>query len=63
MAPDNFLIKGGGGAHTREKIVAAAAKEFKFDTEIDHVSTGGGASLELIEKGTLPGIDALLMNH
>ena len=28
MSPDNFLIKGGGGAHTREKIVAAAAKEF-----------------------------------
>ena len=28
VSPDNFLIKGGGGAHTREKIVAAAAKEF-----------------------------------
>ena len=27
VSPDNFLIKGGGGAHTREKIVAAAAKE------------------------------------
>ena len=28
MSPNNFLIKGGGGAHTREKIVAAAAQEF-----------------------------------
>ena len=52
----SFTVIGGGDS-------AAAAKEFKFDTEIDHVSTGGGASLELIEKGTLPGIDALLTNH
>ncbi len=28
VAPNNFLIKGGGGAHTREKIVAAASNEF-----------------------------------
>ena len=28
MSPNNFLIKGGGGAHTREKIVAATAQEF-----------------------------------
>ena len=28
VTPDNFLIKGGGGAHTREKIVAAASNEF-----------------------------------
>ena len=28
VSPKNFLIKGGGGAHTREKIVAAASKEF-----------------------------------
>jgi ribose 5-phosphate isomerase A len=26
--PDGWLIKGGGGAHTREKIVAAAADQF-----------------------------------
>ncbi len=52
----SFTVIGGGDS-------AAAAKEFKFDTEINHVSTGGGASLELIEKGTLPGIDALLSNH
>jgi ribose 5-phosphate isomerase A len=28
VAPDFWLIKGGGGAHTREKIVAASAKRF-----------------------------------
>ena len=28
VSPDNFLIKGGGGAHTREKIVASASREF-----------------------------------
>ncbi len=28
IAPDGWLIKGGGGAHTREKIVAASAARF-----------------------------------
>jgi ribose 5-phosphate isomerase A len=28
IAPDGWLIKGGGGAHTREKIVACAAARF-----------------------------------
>jgi ribose 5-phosphate isomerase A len=28
IAPDRWLVKGGGGAHTREKIVAAAADRF-----------------------------------
>jgi ribose 5-phosphate isomerase A len=28
VAPDGWVIKGGGGAHTREKIVAAAAERF-----------------------------------
>ncbi|MHB1876191.1 MAG: ribose 5-phosphate isomerase A [Streptosporangiaceae bacterium] len=28
IAPDGWLVKGGGGAHTREKIVAAAADRF-----------------------------------
>ncbi len=28
IAPDGWLIKGGGGAHTREKIAAAAADRF-----------------------------------
>jgi ribose 5-phosphate isomerase A len=28
VAPDGWLMKGGGGAHTREKVVAAAADRF-----------------------------------
>jgi ribose 5-phosphate isomerase A len=28
VAPDRWLVKGGGGAHTREKIVARAARRF-----------------------------------
>jgi len=47
-----FTIVGGGDS-------AAAAKQFGVDKEMDHVSTGGGAALELIEKGDLPGLAAL----
>ncbi|MGI8624701.1 MAG: ribose-5-phosphate isomerase RpiA [Solirubrobacteraceae bacterium] len=28
IAPDHWLVKGGGGAHTREKVVAQAAERF-----------------------------------
>ena len=34
IAPDGWLVKGGGGAHTREKIVAAAAERFVVDRRL-----------------------------
>lgn len=43
-----------GGGNTTEAI----AQEKNIDT-ISYISTGGGSMLEFIEKGTLPGIQAL----
>jgi ribose 5-phosphate isomerase A len=37
VAPDGWVIKGGGGAHTREKVVAAASARFVVIVSSDKV--------------------------
>ena len=51
-AGDGYSVVGGGDT-------IAALRDFGLESGVSHLSTGGGAGLELIEQGTLPGLEAL----
>jgi ribose 5-phosphate isomerase A len=61
VVPDGWLVKGGGGAHTREKIVAAAADRFVVIVSSDKVVDGMSppVPLELLAFGLAATLRAL----
>ena len=50
----DFIALGLGGGDT-----ATVVANYKAEDQLSHVSTGGGASLELLEGKDLPGVSAL----
>jgi ribose 5-phosphate isomerase A len=61
VTPDGWLIKGGGGAHLREKIVAAAAERFVViaDSSKPVEALGGPVPLELFGFGAASTLERL----
>ena len=61
IAPDRWLVKGGGAAHTREKIVAASAARFvviaSSDKLVDRLTAP--VPLEILEFGAAATLQAL----
>lgn len=53
IAPDGWVVKGGGGAHAREKVVAAAAERFVVIASSDKLveAIGPPIPLELLAYG------------
>jgi ribose 5-phosphate isomerase A len=62
IAPDGWVVKGGGGAHTREKVVAAAADRFVVIADASKVvdKIAAPIPLELLSFG-LPATLAALV--